>query len=812
MNGGLSRIALTLIIGLFIFCGCAGGGNPSTVVAPVDATGINAQTASSHSCWGLWQFTADPVNETLDVVPLRLVDMHLNAIPFLEPPANLYLTIESLAFNGDIIDVDIGLRHPFLGLTKFTGFDVCGVFISSGNQTGFDDPDLVMAGEGDTRLMNPDGLTRWWNPAEFPVNDGTIFSYKDGMLGTPDLSADYNCTLNGYKYFCDDLDDLYDPMSEVTSENRGYFSAGQKNVRHYTIKMESGLVFNYAVDASWKMPIGSSPWTVPDDFPSGANRTEAWNVSVTEINNALFHNNEGSGGALSLSIDVYDWVNAGLNTVRVESPGNFDSAFSDIPIGGGEGYSTYEIDITDAYPITAGMIDLLITVESEAEGYQGLLPGKSISAYFPYQTTVASGTQPVVGDLSFYWECPGDPCPGHIITFEISEAYDPGGADVTIDWDFDGDFDYADDLDGDDTNLMGEYIFPIPGFYDAWCRVDNGLTYVDVGPFAVTVIECLPDAPEVVNTINPTDPATSYNVDYADGYVYMTYSNGGSTGDPNGLYIFDVDPIETASQVGYVETSHMPQAVAYKDGYCYIAGVYLLGIITVDVDPPESAHIVDTDDAVLANGFVNEAVIYGDYLYFAAQWSALMIYDISTPDNPVFQGKVGPTPNHEYCAAVDVSPDKSYAFITWGYEINPEMDDYLHIVDISDPTNPSIELSLDIPYNASSLVVDGDWCYVLVKSNMHVFNIENPLAAYEETSITVMSGLQDISIDGNYAYCVNFKTSPWSGQMAVVDISDPTAPVVETTIDLTGIAFGIDNHCGIGYAAVGNGLDIIELY
>jgi len=812
MKGGLSRFALTLIIGLIIFCGCSGGGNPSAVVTPIDGTGINAQTTSSHTCWGLWQFTADPVNRTLDVVPLRLADMHLNAIPFLEPPVNVYLTIESLAFNGDMIDVDIGLRHPFLGLTEFTGFDVCGVFISNGSKTGFDDPDLVMAGEGDTRLMNPDGLTRWWNPAEFPVNNGTIFSYQDGMLGTPDAIADYNSTLNGYKYFCDDLDDPNDPMSEVTQESRGYFSAGQKNVRHYTIKIASGLVFNYAVDASWKMPTGSSPWTVPDDFPPDANRTEAWNVSISEINNALYYNNEGSGGALSLSIDVYDWVNAGLNTVRVESPGNFDSGFSNTPVGGGEGYSTYEIDITDAYPITAGMIDLLITVECEAEGYQGLLPGKTVCAYFPYQTTVASGSQPVVGDLSFYWECPGDPCPGHIITFEISEAYDPGGADVTINWDFDGNFDYADDLDGDDTNLSGEYIFPIPGLYYAWCRVDNGLTYVDVGPYAVTVIECLPDAPEVVNTVNPASPATSYNLDYADGYVYMTYSNGSGTGDPNGLYIFDVDPVETASQVGYVETSHMPQAVAYKDGYCYIAGVYLLGIITIDVDPPESAHIVDTDDALLANGFVNEAVIYGDYLYFAAQWSALMIYDISTLDNPVLLGKVGPTPNYEYCAAVDVSPDKGYAFITWGYEVNPEMDDYLHIVDISDPTNPTIELSLDIPYNASNLVVDGDWCYVLVKSKMHVFNIENPLAAYEETSITVMSGMQDISIDGNYAYCVNFKTSPWSGQMAVVDISDPTAPVVETTIDLTGIALGIDNHCGIAYAAVGNGLDIIELY
>jgi hypothetical protein len=48
--------------------------------------------------------------------------------------------------------------------------------------------------------------------------------------------------------------------------------------------------------------------------------------------------------------------------------------------------------------------------------------------------------------------------------------------------------------------------------------------------------------------------------------------------------------------------------------------------------------------------------------------------------------------------------------------------------------------------------------------------------------------------------------------MNVVDISEPTGPLLMTEIDLSDIGFGITNHCGIAYAAVGNGLDIIELY
>jgi len=342
--------------------------------------------SDSHLCWGLWQFTADPANETLDVMQMRTGNLHLNAMPFLEPPPSVYLTVESLQFNGNIIDTDIGLRHPFLGLDQFTGFDVCGILITNGSVTGFDDPDIRMAGTGDTRLLNPDGFTRWWNPHEFP-NDGTIFGYTDGLLGAPDSIADFNSTINGYKFFCDDITEPYASLNTVDPASRCVFTAGQKNVRHYTIEMNGGLVFNYAVDANWKFPQGPPPYDVPDDFGPAANRTEAWNVSVTEVSNTLWNDGVGNGGDLSLSIDVWDHYNAEMNTVVIESPGNFDSESSATPTGGGGGYSTYELDITGATP-DPDSIDILITIESEVVGYQGLLPGKTVAGYFLYTSLV----------------------------------------------------------------------------------------------------------------------------------------------------------------------------------------------------------------------------------------------------------------------------------------------------------------------------------------------------------------------------------------------------------------------------------------
>ena len=382
-----SLLLIILVVTLMLL-GCSSGS--SVDVTTPDEPMDKSATETSHSLWGLWQFTADPVTGTLDVVPIRTAEMHLNALPFLEPPPLLYLTLETLEFNGDIIDVDIGLRHPFVGLTQFTGFDVCGILISNGSYGGFTDSDIHYAGPGDTYLMNPDGHSRWWNPDEFP-HDPTIFAYNDGLLGAPDSFADYNCTLNAYKYFCDDLSSPDNPLTDVTQENRGMFSAGQKNVRHYSIRLGSeGLIFNYAVDASWVYPQGDPPWTAPGDFAPGANRVEPWYIAVNEVANTLYYYNDAGGGGLELSIDVYDWFNAESDTLYIEAADGVIPQFGPVlPSGGGEGYSTYSVEISNAAPVAAGNLDLLITVETEEQDFQDFIPGTTTSAYLVYTTTVA---------------------------------------------------------------------------------------------------------------------------------------------------------------------------------------------------------------------------------------------------------------------------------------------------------------------------------------------------------------------------------------------------------------------------------------
>ncbi len=458
-----AAVIILLLTSMFIF-GCSSG-EGMDVTMPEEPS-AQQKAESIHYLWGLWQFTADPNAGTLEVVPVRMAEMHLNALPFLEPPPYMYLTLEGVEFEGNLIIADIGLRHPFLGLTQFSGFDVAGVFITNGSISGFNDPDLVMAGEGDTRLLNPDGYSRWWNPVEFPVNDGTIFGYTDGLLGQPDSLADFNSTLNGYKYFADDLDPG-DPLSAVDIANRGLFSPGQKNVRTYEIEIgNDSFIFNYAVDASWKFPAGNPPWTAPDDFLPVANRAEPWRIEITETENTLWNDGAGSGGSLNLLIDVYDWFNADLNTVRVESPGNFTIVESATTTGGGVGYSTYQVDIIGATP-AAGEIELLISVITEEDDFGGFITGTNTTAYFTHSISVA-----VESPVTYHWEF------DEITTFAGSYWYYPGSTeffDISPALIEESDGDIALTWAGTDTN-------EIHSGYDSffWLRrsVDNGVTYV----------------------------------------------------------------------------------------------------------------------------------------------------------------------------------------------------------------------------------------------------------------------------------------------------------------------------------------------
>ena len=163
---------LVLVI-LAILLGCSGDnplapsavenqdGNPNPTVTAADDGARNG--SESRCLWGYWQWAIDPENQSIEIVPIRAVGMHINVLKFLESGVP-ELVIQNLNITTDMVEVDVRLHHPFPGLKEYTGFDVRGIFITPGSVSGYDDHGIRHPAKSKTYLLNTDGWTRWWNP------------------------------------------------------------------------------------------------------------------------------------------------------------------------------------------------------------------------------------------------------------------------------------------------------------------------------------------------------------------------------------------------------------------------------------------------------------------------------------------------------------------------------------------------------------------------------------------------------------------------------------------------------------------------
>lgn len=251
----------------------------------------------SRILFGLWDVDVIPDNSgsaQLIFTPLRSTALHMNVVKLMENSLPGAVGVSNITLQNGVLGVDVSFTHPFPSDT-YSGFDVRGILIGHGSVTDFDE-NLKYAGKNDLRLLNPDGHTRLWNPVEY-LGSG----YKDGKLGTPNSVANFTATLNGYKYFADDLGPN-DDVTELNTSLRGAFTGGTKNTRRYMIKLGSlGLKFQYAVDANWWPP--TEPAVVPGSFDvNRANCPEPYYLDVW-IGPGIWH----GGGSADFTLDVYDW-------------------------------------------------------------------------------------------------------------------------------------------------------------------------------------------------------------------------------------------------------------------------------------------------------------------------------------------------------------------------------------------------------------------------------------------------------------------------------------------------------------------------
>ena len=415
---GILYLAVALILS-----GCAGSPTSPDIVQGPELTAARDVAGQAHQCLGYYFATVDKDTQAVEVIEIRSGQWHFNLTGILNQTMGVSAKMvpgQSDPSHGLFV-LDITLKHPFAAKPQFSGFDVKGILMTPGTlHVG----SLVFADADETRLLNADGYTRWWNPTEF--TQPGILGYTKGNLALSPAGV-LTATINPFKGFADLLE-AETEFGTIAAEpidtdlGRGVFLSGSENTRRYEIRfpMDPGpkVKFGYAVDAAWNTPDPNPPVEVPDDFPINANQPEPFHVALSVALNTLYFDTEAAGGGvggglLALDIEVSDWqgiasgdIHSEITSVFIFSPDLFDTGVEAAFVDQDSTRARYRVDLSDvAVPSHAGETLLVCKVASADGSTYQQAPAPAPSAYLAsYQVLVLDIPNPdceVDGNNSF---------------------------------------------------------------------------------------------------------------------------------------------------------------------------------------------------------------------------------------------------------------------------------------------------------------------------------------------------------------------------------------------------------------------------
>jgi hypothetical protein len=270
----------------------------------------------------------------------------------------------------------------------------------------------------------------------------------------------------------------------------------------------------------------------------------------------------------------------------------------------------------------------------------------------------------------------------------------------------------------EDLFISDDYVFLASGY--------NGLQIVDIST---------PESPSLANTIYTKDSAKDVYV--SDGYAYI-----GTRYD--GMQIIDIDPVESAHAV----SPSVPYADSYgicvSGNYAYVTDQDRGNVDIFNVNPPESAHIVNTVDVVTTlGGTADKIFVSGDYAYVTNSRRKLHIVDISTPESAFLATTV-----------VDIPGNPYNVYVSDGYAYVASYDHGLQIIDV-DPVESARVVNSFESINASVDVFLADG-YAYVKNkyyDLQIISVKPP--DYVEFTQLIRSDCimaNRVQVSDGYAY------------------------------------------------------------
>jgi hypothetical protein len=262
----------------------------------------------------------------------------------------------------------------------------------------------------------------------------------------------------------------------------------------------------------------------------------------------------------------------------------------------------------------------------------------------------------------------------------------------------------------------------------------------------------------------------SRGIDYDSGYVFLS---------GNGLEVVDVSDSSNPALVGQTSGIYTSD-VQVSGAYAYEANDDDRALWVFDISDPTTPFLAAE---VSGQGIVDSLDVEGTRAYLPDAVFGLLVMDISTPTAPAL---VSTTSTGARPMGIDV--EGSLAAVTTNFA-------QVRTFDVSDPALPvalgSWEQAPDLFSSTTfqqggldlsgDLVITGDWARDGSKASLQTYGVANPSVPTHEGGMEIVGGLTPVVRQlGNLVYS-------GGNDLQIIDVSDPTSPVqVATGPSFTG--------------------------
>ena len=304
--------------------------------------------------------------------------------------------------------------------------------------------------------------------------------------------------------------------------------------------------------------------------------------------------------------------------------------------------------------------------------------------------------------------------------------------------------------------------------------------------------------------------STQLNSDNLNGYSSQLQQWGKSLASTGDILLYGCNVAQGVVGKAFVQQiSQLTGAdVAASDdltGSAALGGDWVLEYATGLIEAPLALQVQameaysSTFTFTLVGEFLTRAYgvqVVGNYAYVANAYSGLQIIDISNPTTPSLKGNYD-TSDHAW----GVQVMGNYAYVADG-------ESGLQIIDISNPTTPILKGNYNTSGTAFGVQVVGNYAYVAdTSSGLQIIDISNPTTPILKGNYNTSGFAGDVQVVGNYAYVAD----GFSG-LQIIDISNPTTPILKGNYDTSGHALGVQVVGRYAYVAdYASGLQIIDI-